>query len=298
MRMTIHTIDLHYQGTPGLIAAYVLRSGNECALIETGPGSCQAALIEGLHSLGLEPQDVGKVFVTHIHLDHSGAAGWWAQQGAQVFVHPRGAPHIIDPAKLIDSATRIYGDQMQELWGDILPAPAERVTSLNDGDRIRVGHVEVEAWDTPGHARHHHAFVVGDVCFTGDVAGMVVPGCNYLSVTAAPPQFEPAPYLASVTRLRAANLRQLYLTHFGAIDDPATHLDRYADRIRLVHQNVATWQAAGLTSAEIAERFAAAEKTTAELSEGDWLRYEQGNSTAMCAAGIELFVVKSHTAAP
>jgi glyoxylase-like metal-dependent hydrolase (beta-lactamase superfamily II) len=296
--MTIHTIDLHYQDTPGLIAAYVLQSGSECALIETGPGSCHATLFEGLRVLGLEATDIRKVFVTHIHLDHSGASGWWAQQGAQVFVHPRGAPHIIDPTKLIDSATRIYGDQMQELWGDILPAPAQRVASVNDGDRIRVGDVEIEAWDTPGHARHHHAFVVGDVCFTGDVAGMVVPGCDYLSVTAAPPQFEPEAYLASVARLRAANFRQLYLTHFGAIDDPASHLDRYADRIRQVHQNVATWQAAGLTSAEIAEHFAATEKATAGLSEADWLHYEQGNNTAMCAAGIELFVVKSHHVVP
>lgn len=290
--MTIDTIDLHFQGTPGLIAAYVLRSGGECALIETGPGSCHTALIAGLHDLGLKPEDIRKVFVTHIHLDHSGAAGWWAQQGAQVFVHPKGAPHLIEPGKLIDSATRIYGDRMNTLWGDILPAPAERVTSLNDGDRVRVGEIEIEAWDTPGHAQHHLAFVVNDICFTGDVAGMVVPGCNYLSVTAAPPQFEVQPYLDSIARLKAAHFRQLYLTHFGPIDTPDTHLDRYAARVAEVHQKVANWMAEGLAGAALADLYTTSERQVSGLSEADWNRYQQGNHTVMCAAGIELTIQK------
>lgn len=292
--MTIDTIDLQFQGTPGLIAAYVLRSGGECALIETGPGSCHTALIGGLQGLGLVPKDITKVFVTHIHLDHSGAAGWWAQQGAQVFVHPKGAPHLIEPGRLIDSATRIYGDRMPTLWGDILPAPTEHVTALNEGERVRVGEVEIEAWDTPGHARHHHAFVVGNVCFTGDVAGMVVPGCDYLSVTAAPPQFEVQPYLDSIARLRAASFRRLYLTHFGMVHDPATHLDRYAARVSEVHQKVAGWMAEGWAGEALAERYTASEREVSGLTDAEWQRYQQGNNTTMCAAGIELLVVKSH----
>jgi glyoxylase-like metal-dependent hydrolase (beta-lactamase superfamily II) len=293
MSMTIDTIDLHFQDQPGLIAAYVLRSDGECALIETGPGSCHAALIEGLHRLGLKPVDIRKVFVTHIHLDHSGAAGWWAQQGAQVFVHVKGAPHLINPAKLIESASRIYGDRMQTLWGDILPAPAERVTVLGDGNRVRVGEIEIEAWDTPGHARHHLAFAVSDICFTGDVAGMVVPGCDYLSVTAAPPQFELQPYLESIARLRAAAFRRLYLTHFGPIDDHATHLDRYAARVGEVQHQVAVWIAEGLSGAALAERYTGSERAVSGLSDADWQRYERGNNTVMCAAGIELSVQKS-----
>lgn len=290
--MNIHTIDLDFQGKPGLIASYVLESGHECALIETGPSSCQPALIAGLSALGLQPRDLRKVFVTHIHLDHAGAAGWWAQQGAQVYVHARGAPHIIDPTKLIDSAGLIYGDRMAELWGDILPAPVGRVTSLNDGDRVRVGDVEIAAWDTPGHARHHHAFVVEDVCFTGDVAGMVLPGCDYLSVTAAPPQFEPDPYLASVARLMQAAFQRLYLTHFGVVNEPSQHLTRYLTRINEVTQNVTHWVAMGLSRAEIAARYEAAERAASGVSEADWSRYQQGNATAMCAAGVEMFIAK------
>ncbi|MBL9143389.1 MAG: MBL fold metallo-hydrolase, partial [Verrucomicrobiaceae bacterium] len=128
--MTIHPIDLRFRNTPGLIAAWLLKGATECALIETGPGSCHAALVNGLAAHGVTPADVHKVLVTHIHLDHAGGAGWWSQQGSQVFVHSRGAPHLIDPSKLIDSATRIYGDQMEILWGSMLPAPADRVTVL------------------------------------------------------------------------------------------------------------------------------------------------------------------------
>lgn len=289
----IHTIDLQFQGVPGLIAGFLLQSGNDLALIETGPGSCQPALIEGLQSLGVSPQDVRHVFVTHIHLDHCGGAGWWAQQGAQVYVHEKGAPHVIDPAKLISSAARIYGERMDSLWGPILPAPQERVTVLRDGDKVTVGDMVIQALDTPGHARHHLAYVLDDVCFTGDVAGVRLAGCDYLSVAAAPPQFEPQPYMASVDRLLAARFKKLYLTHFGEVADVEDHLRRYRRRIDEVYQNIAQWMAEAVTGEELARRFAAAERGVSGVSETDWNRYEVINGTAMCAGGIELFVTKA-----
>lgn len=294
--MKIHCIDLQFQGIPGLIAAWLLHSGSEYALIETGPGSCHGALVSGLLALGVKPEEIRHVFLTHIHLDHAGGAGWWAQQGAQVYVHGKGAPHVIDPGKLIESATRIYGDQMQTLWGEIVPAPADRVTVLNDGDRMKVGEVEIEAWDTPGHARHHLAFVVQDVCFTGDVAGVRLSGCDYLSVAAAPPQFEPGPYVASVKRLLAGNFSRLCLAHFGEVSPPGEHLERYAERIQEVSARIAGWRGEGLTSAEIARRYTEVEHAvalTCGVSEADWQRYEQGNGTVMCAGGIELYVTKN-----
>lgn len=294
--MDIHPIDLQFQGAPGLIAGWLLRSGSECALVETGPASCHEALVEGLAAQGINPGDIRKVFLTHIHLDHAGGAGWWARHGAQVYVHEKGAPHVIDPAKLIDSATRIYGDQMQTLWGQILPAPAERVTVLRDGDRVVVGEVEIEAWDTPGHARHHLAFIAGEACFTGDVAGVRLAGCDYLSVAAAPPQFEPEPYMASVRRLHAANLERLYLAHYGEVVDPNAHLKAYVERIREVYQRIAGWKQEGLGSQEIAQRYAQTEREVARAAgagDADWQRYEIANGTAMCAAGIGLFVDKS-----
>lgn len=291
--MLVHTLDLLFQDTPGLIAGYLIQNGDALALIETGPGSCHAALVAALKTIGVSPRDIHHVFLTHIHLDHAGGAGWWAQQGAQVYVHGKGAPHVIDPAKLIDSATRIYGDRMKSLWGPILPAPAERVTILSDGEKVIIGDIEIEAWDTPGHARHHLAYVVKDVCFTGDVAGVRLQGCDYLSVAAAPPQFEPVPYIASVDRLLAANFSKLYLAHFGEVSDPGTHLERYRHAIDGVYQNISAWMSKGLHGEALAQRYTASERLVARLDEEQWARYELANGTAMCAAGIELYVTKS-----
>lgn len=293
--MTIHPIDLHFQNTPGLIAAWLLKGAHECALIETGPGSCHAALVEGLRAHGVSPPDVRQVLVTHIHLDHAGGAAWWAQQGAQVYVHPRGAAHLIDPSKLIDSATRIYGDQMDTLWGPMLPAPAERVTVLNDGDAIPFDGRQIVAWDTPGHARHHHAFVLDDVCFTGDVAGVRLAGCDYISVAAAPPQFEPEPYVQSVERLLTGNFQKLCLTHFGEVADVREHLESYRQRIRDVHAQVAAWVGDGKSSDEVAMLYSSSEQGKAlecGISPTDWRRYEMANGSAMCASGVELYVKK------
>jgi glyoxylase-like metal-dependent hydrolase (beta-lactamase superfamily II) len=294
--MKIHTIDLHFQGTPGLIAAYLIDSGGALALVETGPGSCHAALVNGLRGLGAEPADVRQVFVTHIHLDHAGGAGWWAQQGAQIYVHGRGAAHLIDPTKLIDSATRIYGANMDRLWGSILPAPADRVTVLADGDEVPIGAEKVVAWDTPGHARHHLVFSVGGACFTGDVAGVRLTGCGYLSVAAAPPQFEPEPYIASVERLLSHGYEALYLAHFGQVSEVEKHLRHYRQRITEVHERVASWRREGLPSERITQRYVDEEKAIAlnhGVSEADWQRYELANGAAICASGVELYCSKA-----
>ena len=294
--MTVHTLDLQFQGIPGLIAAYVIETSGGLVLIETGPGSTLEALRSGIRGLGLDETRVRHVFVTHIHLDHAGAAGWWAQQGAQVFCHPQAARHLIDPSKLIESARQIYTHRMDTLWGDMLPAPSERVTVLTDGESVIVGDTTITAWDTPGHARHHHAFVIGNACFTGDVAGMRLQGTDYISVTAAPPQFDPVAYVASVDRLAAAGFQQLYLTHFGGITDVAAHLSHYRQRILEVHEAVRRDHAAGLTPEQIRAQYQIREHalaTAAGISETDWARLEQSNNSAMCADGVHLWVQKN-----
>jgi glyoxylase-like metal-dependent hydrolase (beta-lactamase superfamily II) len=216
--MQVDTLDLRFQSTPHVIAAFLVR-GNDGGnvLIETGPGSTLPTLIEGLKSLGLEPADIRHVLVTHIHLDHAGAAGWWAQQGATVYVHPIGAPHLIDPSKLLSSATRIYGDRMGPLWGEVLPAPANRVVKVEDGEILDLDGLEIEAIATPGHAYHHHVYRVGDVAFTGDAAGVRLPGMQWIDLPAPPPEFNLEAWRESLERLRRADLRTLYRTHFGAV---------------------------------------------------------------------------------
>ena len=293
--MRIHTLDLQFQNIPGLIASYLVESGGEFALIETGPGSTLQTLRESIRAAGVDESAIKKVFVTHIHLDHAGAAGWFAQNGATIYCHPNAGRHLIDPSKLISSARMVYGDQMDSLWGEMLSAPAERVIALQDNECVKLGDIEITAWDTPGHARHHHAFVIGDVCFTGDVAGMRLDGSSYLSVTAAPPQFDPIAYVQSLDRLIAANFKKLYLTHFGSVSDVAWHLANYRQRVIDVHERVAAGFREGISVEENRRRYAAAEHQIAKqagVSEELWLKGEGANVTAMCADGVRLFCEK------
>jgi glyoxylase-like metal-dependent hydrolase (beta-lactamase superfamily II) len=293
--MRIRTLDLGFIGIPGLIASYLIESSGEFALIETGPGSTLKTLREAIRAAGVDESAIKKVFVTHIHLDHAGAAGWFAQNGATLYCHPNAARHLIDPSRLIDSARMVYGDQMDTLWGEILPAPAERVVSLQDNERVKIGEVEIIAWDTPGHARHHHAFIIGDVCFTGDVAGMRLENSHYLSVTAAPPQFDPVAYTQSIDRLLAANFKALYLTHFGRVEDVEWHLTNYRQRVSEVYERVATDFRAGFSAEKNRSRYAIAEHAIAMkagVTEELWRKSEDANVTSMCADGVRLYCEK------
>ncbi|MFM7606899.1 MAG: MBL fold metallo-hydrolase [Prosthecobacter sp.] len=297
--MRITTLDLRFCGTPGLIASYLVESAGELALIETGPGSTLPILREALRAHGVDEKAIAKVFVTHIHLDHAGAAGWFAQNGALIYCHPQAARHLIDPSKLISSARVVYGDQMDTLWGKMLPAPADKVIALQDGESVAHGKMCFTAWDTPGHARHHHVFVADDICFTGDTAGMRLEGTNYLSVTAAPPQFDPDAYRASVDRLLAANFNTLYLTHFGPVQDVTAHLQVYRERIAEVHARVDAWVASGCSEEQIRQHYREAEHVIAMrdgLTAEQWLKCEGSNSTAMCADGVRLCCAKAREA--
>ncbi len=294
--MRIHTLDLLFQDTPGLIASHLLETGDGLALVETGPGSTLPALRAAIRAHGFDEKDVRHVLVTHIHLDHAGAAGWWARQGARVYCHPNAERHLIDPSRLMASARMVYGDAMDRLWGEMLPAPAEQVTVLQDGEILRLGGAEITAWDTPGHARHHHAFVCGDICFTGDAAGVRLGGSSYQGVTSAPPQFEPEAYDATLARLLAGEFRQIYLAHFGVVNDVRAHLEAYRVRIRQVHERMSAWVAEGRDSETTRRLHQDAEHALA-LSQGVtgelWQSYEKANGTAMCADGIRLCVEKS-----
>lgn len=243
----IHTIDLHYLGIPGAIAAYVLIGPpprSEPILIETGPTSTLEHLAVGLAALNLKLPDIRHALVTHIHLDHAGAAGELARHGTQIYVHEFGAKHLIDPSRLIDSATRIYGDQMERLWGRITAVPTPQITPLRDGDVLRLGGLEINVIETPGHARHHHAFAIEDVCFTGDAAGITVPrgpsrageshdACDgresqharFIAVPTPPPEFDLEGWLASIDRLQRRNFSAIYPTHFGRCESPAAHFE-------------------------------------------------------------------------
>lgn len=227
----IVTLDLNFQGMPHAIAAYLVRSGTAAVLIECGPGSTVDALTRGLEANGLRPQDITHVLLTHIHLDHAGAAGWLAGMGAQIHVHPVGAPHLVDPEKLLRSARRIYGEQMDALWGEFIPVPESRLTIPMDGDELQIGGLRFVAIDTPGHAEHHYSYAFEDLCFTGDVGGVRIPGFPYLRIPMPPPELHLEKWQASVRRLQALKCARLAPTHFGIFEDAAWQLQAVTQAI-------------------------------------------------------------------
>jgi len=220
------TLDLNFQGRPHTIAAYLIRHTEGAVLVESGPGSTLPALEAGLAKEGLSlRRDVTHVLLTHIHLDHAGAAGWLAQQGAEIIVHPVGAPHMLNPDKLISSATRIYGDRMQSLWGEFLPVPENKLRVVEDGKQIVIGNLEFIPVNTPGHAEHHYAYLFEDICFCGDVCGVRIPGYQYLRVPMPPPELHLERWHESIARLRKEKFARLAPTHFGIFDDPEWQLN-------------------------------------------------------------------------
>jgi glyoxylase-like metal-dependent hydrolase (beta-lactamase superfamily II) len=287
--MHVHTLDLNFRGLPEVIAAYLVESDGELVLIETGPSTCLAALDEEIRRVGHDPLGIRKVAVTHIHLDHAGAAGHWAARGAQILVHERGARHLADPSKLIAGAQAVYGDAMETLWGDMLPVPEAQLVPLREGDSWNTGSTRFEVWDTPGHARHHLAFLAEGQAFTGDTAGVRLPSCKYLSPATAPSQFDAEALLLSLARLRAARLSRIYLTHFGPLDFVEEHLDRYAEVIRGIAALATELLPSGVTPVAFAEAFTThllAQARRDGLSETDWERYQSANDSTMCADGV------------
>ncbi|HXV74927.1 MAG TPA: MBL fold metallo-hydrolase [Candidatus Polarisedimenticolaceae bacterium] len=287
--MRIDTIDLQFEGTPQVIAAFLLRGAGGPVLIETGPGSTLATLHRGLAALGVTAGDVRHVLLTHIHLDHAGAAGWWARHGATVYVHPAGAPHLIDPSKLIRSAERIYGDRMESLWGEILPAPAERVVALADGATIEVEGLSISALATPGHAAHHHVFRIGSVAFTGDAAGIRLPGSEWIDLPAPPPEFDREAWRGSLDRLRQAGLTEIHRTHFGRCSTVAADLAAFEAVMERGTEAIRELLEQGVDRDEMVRRFGAQMRARArELGiDGRALRaYELANPRSMSVDGI------------
>ncbi len=224
----IFTLDLNFQNCPNAIASYLIPHQEGLTLIESGPGSTQNDLDRNLQELGYRIEEITHVLLTHIHLDHAGAAGWLAKQsGAKVYVHQRGAPHLLDPSKLLASATRIYQDKMDELWGDFLPVPKEQLVILEDGMEIQVGSYTFRALDTPGHANHHMAFILDEICFSGDVGGVRIAsaGEKHLRIPMPPPEFHPPRWRESVIKLKKEKITRIAPTHFGFFDDVEWHLD-------------------------------------------------------------------------
>lgn len=230
-------IDLGFQGQPGVIAAFLLAGADEVALIETGPTTTLPNLLAGIQAAGFTPDDVTKVLVTHIHLDHAGAAGTFLRDhpGATVYVHPIGAPHLVDPSRLLKSAGRIYGDRMDALWGEVAPIAEDRVISLLDGEPLSIAGRVLQPIFTPGHASHHVAYwdAAASTVFTGDVGGVRMQGTSYVCPPVPPPDLDFPAWATSVARLQALGAERLCPTHFGPYTDTAAHLTQIMPNIEI-----------------------------------------------------------------
>ncbi len=227
--------DLYFRGRQQAIASYTLTSGGETAIVETGPSTTISSLTNGLAQAGVSPLSVSKILLTHIHLDHAGATGSLMEllPNAVVYVSEVGAPHLADPSKLVGSASRIYGDQMEALWGEVLPVPEDRLRPLADGAVVRVGDLELHALYTPGHASHHLAYWVpaSGAVFTGDAAGVRLPGTDRVLPPTPPPDLDLEEWDSSIERILGLHPSTMYLTHFGGFHDAERHLSELRARL-------------------------------------------------------------------
>lgn len=227
----IHVLDTRQLDRPGIIAVTAVETGDGIALFDTGAESTFDHVVDELEKIGASTPDLRHVFLSHIHLDHAGAAWRFAEHGAQIYVHPRGAAHLIDPTKLINSATKIFGGEMKTLWGEIRPIPAGSVRVLEDNETVRLGQLEIRALSTPGHANHHHAYTWEDNLFGGDIAGVRIRNGPPVPPF-VPPELDVTAWVESIDRLRRLELRQLYLPHFGkATGALSDHFDQLEKRV-------------------------------------------------------------------
>ncbi len=287
--MQVHTIDLQHQAIARAIAAYLVEGPTGWILVETGPAVTFQTLEAALAERSLAPADLAGVFVTHIHLDHAGASGHLATAGLPIHVHPVGAPHLVDPSRLWRSATRIYGDAMDRLWGQPLPVPEAQVRAVADAELVELAGLGIRALDTPGHAGHHHCWLVEDAAFTGDVAGVRLAGEALVVMPAPPPEIDVESWLASVERLREAAPGRLFPTHFGPSDEVDWHLDRLSQDIRESAEFVRRGLEAGLERDDLAERFVAWKREQARaagIPDAVQAAYEAANPLDLSVDGL------------
>ena len=233
-------VDLHFLGVSEIIATAVLHGASGVALIDPGPSTTLDNLKTSLQRRNISVADVRQVLLTHIHLDHAGVTGTLVRENPsiEVFVHERGAPHLIDPTKLLASAGRLYGADMERLWGDFLPVPADRVRALKGEERITAGGRELQVAYTPGHASHHVTYFDPAIrmAFVGDTAGIRRHGQSYVMPPTPPPDIDLDAWRLSEDRILAFDPDTLFLTHFGPFHGARLHFQEMG-------QHLASWSA-------------------------------------------------------
>jgi glyoxylase-like metal-dependent hydrolase (beta-lactamase superfamily II) len=219
----MRVIDVMHLGRPHVIGCWQVGE----ALVDPGPESSVSNVLEALGD-----EQPRALLLTHIHLDHAAATGALVRRwpDLEVYVHERGAPHLVDPSKLLASAERLYGDQMERLWGEIVPVPEANVHPLSGGEHV----LGMRVAYTPGHASHHVCYLHEEsgTAFVGDVAAVSIPGTDLIVPPTPPPDIDIETWEDSIGIVEGWAPERLALTHFGAIDDPAPHLAKVRERLR------------------------------------------------------------------
>ena len=222
-------LDLLHLGRERVIGAYLLDTAEGPALFDCGPTTCVPALKAALRDRGLELQDVPHLLLSHVHLDHAGAAGVLVREhpGLQVHVSPIGAPHLVDPTRLEKSARRLYGDEFDKLWGELAPVPMENIRET--GDQV----LGLDCFPSPGHASHHVCYVDRDgTLYAGDATGVRIQPSRFVLPPTPPPEFDLAVWESTLDEIERRDAQRLALIHFGVADDPIEHLAALRMRLR------------------------------------------------------------------
>ncbi len=268
-------IDTNWMGRPKSIASVLVQSDGVNALIDPGPTSTLETLRAELQRHGLAVTDLHAILLTHIHLDHAGAVGALVQENPKlgVFVHEFGALHMADPSKLLASAGRLYGAEMDRLYGTVLPVPEENLRSLEGGETVTIGKRDFEILYSPGHASHHLTFwdAQDGTAFIGDVGGISVEGDNFILPATPPPDIDVELWNQTLDAIAALRPAKLFLTHFGYAHNPDAHIALYRERLAAWSGMVKSLLAEGKTEEAAGKEFVdavAGEIKTAEDESG------------------------------
>lgn len=274
----IRLIDTLHLGRSHVIGSYLLL-GDEPALVDPGPTSTLANVEAGLQAHGLTLGDIGTMLLTHIHLDHAGSTGTILARypHIRVYVHERGAPHMLNPEKLLSSATRLYGELMDVLWGEFRAVPAEQVTVLTGGETLHLGGRTLDVRYAPGHASHHVIYFDqgSGAAFVGDNAGVRLPDSSYARPATPPPDVDLAAWDRTLAMLRDLDPHVLCLTHFGPAFDPLAHIDSYRQRLHRWADVVRAGLASGDDEASQIQRLHEVALSELQDNPGEAARYDQ-----------------------
>ena len=301
---SITTLDNLWTGRPRTIAAGLLESDGHRAIVDPGPGSTLETFHQQLQAHGLGVGDLDAILLTHIHLDHAGATGALVRENPRlaVYVHKLGAPHVIDPSKLLASAQRLWPNDLQRLFGEALPVPAENLRILEGGETISLGSRKVEVAYTPGHASHHVSYFdqAEGVAFVGDTAGVRIEGNSYAMPATPPPDIDLEIWEKSFAAILERKPARLFLTHYGFSDNPAEHILLFRERLH-------RWAALAAEILRTAASDSAAmdsfmSKTYAEISQnlggGEADHYAFSAGLNLSFLGLQRYLRKRAAAAP